>query len=192
MESIYYEQLFNLFGKLGALTPSLCEDIINYSSIVNIKKKKKLLSEGEKSENIFFILKGSLRIYYLDKKGEETNTWFLSENELAISVYSFFTSQPSFECIETLEDCTLITLSKNKLDELYNKHLEFNIIGRRFTELYYVRNEAQTNSLRMLTAKERYLALCSGQPHIIQRIPLGHIASYLGISPETLSRIRKQ
>lgn len=187
-----YEQLFQVFSQMGALSDQLKQAIIESSKIVQYDKKEKLLSEGEKSDHIYFLIKGAVRVFYLNQEGAETNTWFLFENELVISVYSFFTSQPSFEYIETLEDCIFITLRKEKLDWLYQNFVEFNIIGRRLTELYYVRNEAQANSLRMLSAKERYQQLLNTQPQLLQRVSLGHIASYLGISAETLSRIRKQ
>lgn len=187
-----YEQLFKVFSQFGSLSNSLKQAIVQNSKVAKIGKKQKLLGEGEKSDCIYFIVNGAVRIFYLNKEGIETNTWFLFENELVISVYSFFTSQPSFECIETLEDCKFITLKKDKLDWLYHTFVEFNIIGRRLTELYYIRNEIQANSLRIFSAKERYQQLLNTQPQLLQRVLLGHIASYLGISAETLSRIRKQ
>ena len=187
-----YERLFAVFSQFHPLSQELKDAIVDHSKLMNVAKKQLLLSEGEKSDKIYFIVTGAVRVFYLNQEGLETNTWFLFENELVISVYSFFTSQPSFEYIETLEDCTFIALEKNKLGWLYQNFLEFNIIGRRLTELYYVRNEAQANSLRMLSAKERYQQLLNTQPQLLLRVSLGHIASYLGISAETLSRIRKQ
>lgn len=189
---VKYEQLFQVFSQMGTLSSTLKENIILNSEVVTVPKKHKLLIESEKCDTIYFIVKGAIRIFYLNKDGMETNTWFLFENELAISVYSFFASQPSLEYVETLEDCTLITLKKSKLDWLYQTFVEFNVIGRKLTEYYYIRNEAQANGLRMLSAKERYELLFKAQPQLFQRISLGHIASYLGISAETLSRIRKQ
>ena len=177
---------------MGELSVLLKEAITENSKIVSFKKNERLLSEGEKSDSIYFIISGAVRVFYLNKEGIETNTWFLFENELVISVFSFFTSQPSFEYIETLEDSVFIALKKDKLDWLYEHFVEFNIIGRRLTELYYIRNEAQANSLRMFSAKERYEQLVQAQPLILQRVSLSHISSYLGISRETLSRIRKK
>ncbi|MNR16719.1 hypothetical protein D3C85_1333380 [compost metagenome] len=74
---------------------------------------------------------------------------------------------------------------------MYLKYMDFNFIGRKLTEYYYIRNEIQANDLRMLSAKERYEQLLKRSPQLFQRVSLGHIASYLGISQETLSRIRK-
>lgn len=187
-----YDQLFCVFSKMGELSTTLKEAIIEHSRIISFDKNQKVLSEGEKSDHIYFIVSGAVRVFYLNNEGIETNTWFLFENELVISVYSFFTSQPSFEYIETLEKCVFIVLKKDKLDWLYERFVEFNVIGRRLTELYYIRNEAQANSLRMFSAKQRYEQLIQNQPQLLNRISLSHISSYLGISRETLSRIRKK
>ncbi|MCZ4225452.1 Crp/Fnr family transcriptional regulator [Pedobacter rhodius] len=187
-----YLSLFSLFNSIYPLSEELKAAIIKNSEVIEAHKKVKLLSVGERSNTIYFIVKGAARIYYLNKEGKETNTWFLFENELLISVYSFYTGNPSFEYIETLEDCKLIAVKRDKLDEMYLKYMEFNFSGRKLTEFYHMRNEMQANDLRMYSAKERYEHLIERNPQLFQRVSLGHIASYLGISRETLSRIRKQ
>ncbi|RZK14814.1 MAG: Crp/Fnr family transcriptional regulator [Pedobacter sp.] len=187
-----YENLFSLFNNLYPIKEEIKTAIIANSELIKVGKKVKLLSVGERSNTIYFIVSGAARIFYLNKEGKETNTWFLFENELLISVYSFYTGKPSFEYIETLEDCRLIAVKRDKLDELYLQYMEFNFSGRKLTEFYHMRNEIQANELRMLSAKERYQNLLDRNPQLFQRVSLGHIASYLGISQETLSRIRKQ
>lgn len=187
-----YEKLFNLFNAIYPLSDELKSEIIKSSEIINVKKKTILLNAGERGNTIYFIVKGAARIYYLDKKGKETNTWFLFENELLISVYGFYTGNPSFEYLETVEDCKLIAVKREKLDEIYLNFMEFNFSGRKLTEFYHMRNEIQANDLRMYSAKERYENLIQRNSKLLQRISLGHIASYLGISQETLSRIRKK
>lgn len=186
-----YQNLFNLFDNIYTLKDEIRKSIIASSEVINVGKKVKLLSFGERSDTIYFINKGAARVYYLDRDGKETNTWFLFENELLISVYSFYTGKPSFEYLETLEDCNLIAVKREKLEEIYLKYMEFNFSGRKLTEFYHMRNEIQANELRMLNAKERYQKLMERNPQLFQRVSLGHIASYLGISQETLSRIRK-
>jgi len=186
-----YQSLFAVFNAIHPLSDELKSAIVNHSHVVNIKRKTTLLNAGESSNTIYFIVSGGARVYYLDKDGKQTNTWFLFEHELLISVYGFFTGQPSFEYIETLEDSVLIAVKREKLDEMYLQFMEFNFIGRKLTEYYYIRNEIQANELRMLSAKERYETLLKRSPQLFQRVSLGHIASYLGISQETLSRIRK-
>lgn len=185
-----YHRLFALFETIYPIGDKLKDDIIKNSGVLEVAKKTRLLSSGDKSNAIYFIISGTARIYYLDKEGKESNTWFLFENELLISVYSFYTGNPSFEYIETLDDCKLISLKRERLDYLYNKYMEFNFLGRKLTEYYYMRNELQANELRMLSAKERYERLLERSPALFQRVSLSHIASYLGISRETLSRIR--
>ena len=187
-----YRNLLNLFDNIYPLKEEIKLAIITNSEVIKVAKKTKLLNVGERSNTIYFIVNGAARIFYLDKEGKETNTWFLFENELLISVYSFYTGNPSFEYIETLEDCKLIAVKREKLDELYLNFMEFNFSGRKLTEFYHMRNEIQANELRMLSAKERYQNLLERNPQLFQRVSLGHIASYLGISQETLSRIRKQ
>jgi len=187
-----YEQLFKVFNSIYPLSDEIRAAIISNSYILNIKKRGKLLSAGERSNTIYFIVKGAIRIYYLDRKGKETNTWFLLDNELVISIFSFYTGQPSFEYIETLEDCILISLKREDLEALYLEHMEFNFLGRKLTESYHMHNEIRANELRMLNARERHENLLDRNPQLFQRVSLGHIASYLGISQETLSRIRQQ
>lgn len=187
----YYASLFQLFNSIRLISEEFKAAIISNSEIIPVKKKTILLQAGNRSNKIYFIAKGMARVYYLDKEGKETTTWILVENELLISVFSFFTGQPSFEYIETLEDCILIELQREKVDQLYERFMEFNFIGRKLTEHYYIRNEIQANNLRILNAKQRYEQLITHHPNLINRVPLGYIASYLGISQETLSRIRK-
>ncbi|RZL49582.1 MAG: Crp/Fnr family transcriptional regulator [Pedobacter sp.] len=187
-----HQSLLNVFNSIYQLNDEIQEAIANESEIVHVKKKTRLLNAGEISNTIYFINKGAARVYYLNKDGTEITSWFLFENELLISVYSFFTGLPGFEYLETLEDCTFVALKREKLNKLYEKYLEMNFIGRKLTEYYYIRNEKQANELRMLTAKQRYQELLITNPKLLNRVSLGHIASYLGISQETLSRIRKQ
>jgi CRP-like cAMP-binding protein len=109
---------------------------------------------------------------------------------LATSLYSFETQTPNFENIEILEDSTLYAISYESLQYLYHHYPEFNLLGRRLVEKYYVELMERTLSFQFQSARERYLQLLTNRPQILQRASLGHIASYLGISQETLSRIR--
>ncbi len=184
--------MFAIFDTIYPISDSLKDAIIKHTKIINVKKKTTLLSAGDKCDTIYFILSGASRVYYLNDEGIETTNWFLFENEFAISVYSFFTGLPGFEYIQTIEDCRLIALNGGTLDWIYENFIEFNFIGRKLTESYYIRNEDQASSLRNLNATERYQKLLKSSPQLINRVPLGYIASYLGISQETLSRIRKK
>ena len=183
--------ILTILNSIYPLSPELSDEIARRSQVLHVKKKTVLLEAGQTSKTIYFILKGAVRVYYLDKGGVEHTAWLLMENEFAISVYSFFGGTASFEYMETTEDCELIALHKDQLDYLYHHYLEFNFIGRKLTEAYYIRNEEQANNLRTMGAKERYQELVRRNPAVLQRFPLGYIASYLGVAQETLSRIRK-
>lgn len=187
-----HQNLLNICNAIYPLSDDLQEAIVSLTEVKIVKRKTRLLNAGEISNAIYFVVKGAARVYYLEKDGTETTSWFLLENDFLISVYSFFTGQPSFEYVDTLEDCSFIVLKRDALNKLYEQFLEFNIIGRKLTEHYYIRNEIQANQLRTLSAKQRYLELMKNNPKLINRVSLGYIASYLGISQETLSRLRKQ
>lgn len=187
-----YQNLFRLFNAIHPLREETMEAIIQQSKVIEVKKKTALLTAGSNCNYIYFIVEGASRVFHVDRNGVETTTWFIFENELLISVYAFFTGKPSLENMETLEDCRMIALRRDQLHKLYSEHMEFNFVGRILTESYYVRNEEQANNLRMLTANERYANLLSKSPQLLNRVSLGNIASYLGISKETLSRVRKK
>ncbi len=116
----------------------------------------------------------------------------MREGDFLISIVSFYTRQPAHEYMELLEESTLLSITYTQLQQLYRDFPEFNIVGRLLTEKYYVMSELRTQNLRMQTALERYQQLLTDFPDIFGRVPLKYIASHLGISPETLSRLRGQ
>ena len=103
---------------------------------------------------------------------------------------SFFTQQPSEECLELLEPAVVHSISYDQLQELYRDFPEFNFIGRRLIEHYYVLSEQRAQHLRSRTAQERYELLLRDFPTAFQRVALTHITSHLGVAAETLSRLR--
>ena len=114
----------------------------------------------------------------------------MQENNLIISVYSFFLQRSSHETIELLEDTTVISIHYDDLQALYRNCPEFNFVGRILAERYYVLSEERIISLRRQTSQERFLSLLQTHPRILNRARLKQIASYLGMAPETLSRLR--
>jgi len=189
-ENLAKETVINFFEEIHFIRPELRAAIKLHSHLLHIKKKSILLDFDEVQKSIYFIIKGAVRSYYLDSSGKDTTSWLLFEGDLAISVYSFFSQKPSVETLETLEDSTILVLSYEKLILLYNTFLEFNFIGRVLVESYYIKSEEKANELRVFSAKDRYLHLIEKQPSILNRVPLGFISSYLGITQSTLSRIR--
>ena len=148
-----------------------------------------LLNQGAVCRHIYFLESGLVRGFY-HLKGKEVTSWFAFANEVVTSMYSFVRQCPSLENVAVLEETTLYSLSYNNLQWLYQHYPEFNFIGRLIAEKYYTELEERTLSLQHQTATERYQHLLTHQPNLLQRVSLGQIASYLGISQETLSRVR--
>ena len=123
---------------------------------------------------------------------DKITSWFAQENEFATCFYSFITNTTSFEIIEALEDCSMIKISYSDLQNLYIKFPETERVGRIITENYYIKLEERIINIQFKTAKERYQKLVESKSSLLQRASLGHIASYLGISQEALSRIRAE
>lgn len=140
---------------------------------------------------MYFLEKGALRGYYtLD--GKEITHWFGFENDFVTSFHSFITQAPAVENIHLIEGSVLWAISKNTLEKLFNQHHDIERLVRIAYEKYYIRLEERFVNAHFKTAAERYEDLVKGTPHILGRVPLGYIASYLGISQETLSRIRSR
>lgn len=157
--------------------------------IESFPKKHFLLKEGQVCNHIYFIAKGLVRSYHLKGDKEVTN-WFMKESDLIISVSSFYKRVPSKEYVHLLEDCTLLSIHYDELQQLYKDFVEFNIVGRVLTEKYYILSEERLAAIRLQKAEDRLHFISETYPDILQRASLGHIASYLGITLETISRIR--
>lgn len=155
----------------------------------DLARKHWLLQPGQVSDRLYFIEKGVVRGYYL-KEGREVTAWFMREGDIVVSIVSFYTRQPASEYVELLEDAVVLSIGFDQLQQLYRDFPEFNVVGRLLTEKYYVLSERRSQNLRMQTAPERYAQLLAEFPDILGRVPLKYIASHLGISPETLSRLR--
>lgn len=173
------------------ISKALEDEINSIAKEINVPKNTILVNHKERCRNLFFIKKGLVRGYYYDG-GKEITNWFAQQEEFATSFYSFITNEPSSESIEALEDCELIQISHTDLQDLYKKFPETERIGRIITENYYIKLEERFLNIQFRTAKERYQNLLSKNPGLLQRASLGQIATYLGITQETLSRIRAE
>ncbi|MBS1505326.1 MAG: Crp/Fnr family transcriptional regulator [Bacteroidetes bacterium] len=175
--------------KIRPLPEALLKRISDATCQVTLPKKTMLLKQGAICDRIYFIENGLARSFYVHGN-EEITTWIMKENDMVISLRSFFTQTPSLESIELLENSRLEYLNYSDLQEIYNEYYESNIIGRLLTEYYYALSEERTYSLRVQNSKERYESLLKAQPNLVKRVPLKYIASYLSMAPETLSRLR--
>lgn len=158
----------------------------------SIKKKKDLLTPGNICEHIYFITSGSFRSYFVDDKGIEHIYQIRLENSWISDLESFFSQRPSKYYIEALENSEMLCLSFERLEKLYE---EVPILERYFRILFqkaYINALERLNATMWESAVDRYHDLLKEHKDIFQRVPLVYIASYLGITPESLSRIRKK
>jgi CRP-like cAMP-binding protein len=158
--------------------------------IKDVAKGELLAHAGGRCDYMYFVLKGILRGYINDNKREVT-TWITAENELVTSIRSFLMQIPTRENIAAIEDSRVIYLHYDDLQYMYDNFTDFNIMGRKIAEIYYMHAEDRAFICRLSKAADRYNYFMINNGHVINRVPLTYVASYLGIRLDSLSRIRK-
>jgi len=158
---------------------------------IALSKNEFLLKEQKTCRHLYFLQQGALRGFY-NVDGKEITHWFGFENDFVTSFHSFTTERPSIENIQLIEGCILWAISKDTLTGLFNQYHEIERLVRIAYEKYYMRLEERYVNAQFKTAAERYEDLLKNTPHIIERVPLSYVSSYLGISQETLSRVRSR
>ena len=181
--------VIDYFNSITPLPPELVDDIIKYAVIKEYKKNEFILKAGKVSNYTSWIIKGLTRSYYI-KDIEDITTKFLWDGAPITSVYSYYSRKPGNENIVALEDTTLASLHYDHMQYLYKTYPAFNVIGRVITEQYLYMLEIEVYNLRKQKAEDRYQFIVKHFPHLLQRVPLKYLATYLGINLETLSRIR--
>ena len=157
-----------------------------------LRKRQFLLQEGEVCRSIAFVVKGCLRCYSVDDKGEEHIIQFAIEDWWISDPYSMLTGEPTEYNIDALEASELLLLEKHSEEKLLKEIPRFERLFRLLLENRFVANQRRINAALSISAEERYLGFLKAYPAIAQRVPQSQIASYLGITPQSLSRIRKE
>lgn len=160
--------------------------------VMEVKKNTFLLRQNEYCKNTFFVESGLLRQYALDSKGKEHTISFAPENWLVTDRESVYFDQPSAYNIQALEDSKVIMLGENFLESLSQKIPSFTEFNNKLLHNHIRHLQNRIKHLLSSSAEERYLAFVSMYPDILLRVPQTMIASYLGITPESLSRVRKE
>lgn len=183
-------ELFDTLNALQPLSTALTDHLFSVLKEKRFSKKEFLLREGQISSNVYFVMDGAIRAYYINTKGEEITNWFMKEGDVIFSVESFLERIPSYEYIVALEDCTAYYISYDQLQSVYKEFPEFNYHGRVLTEKYYMRSLQREFLIKKKTALERYQLLLENEPHLLAMASLQDIATYLGMTPEVLSKAR--
>lgn len=172
------------------LSPDSRSEFEKLLTINTFDKNTIIVREGQYSDKLFYIITGCLRAYYL-KEDKKITDWFGFENDFICSINSYFLEIPSPHYIETIEPATLMVISRSDINKLCAKHHDFERLAKVAVTKTMLQLQQRIVSMQFETAQQKYENLTALRPDISQRVPLGHIASYLGMTIETLSRIRK-
>lgn len=152
-------------------------------------KGEVLLAEGQTCTNIYWIVKGLVRQYYFKNKKEVTE-YMAAENTIVMSIESLFREQPSLQIIQALEPTLVYVLPKAGLEAVAMRSVNIQILYRKILEESLIISQQRADMLRFESAQDRYQKLVKSSPQLVLRAPLVYIASYLQMTPETLSRVR--
>lgn len=180
--------LFGFISKYVSLTEDEKNAMVSLDIFRSFKKGTTLLKEGEKSKESYFILKGCVRTYYV-VDGEEKTTAFYTEMEI-LTPHCLISKTPSEYYISCVED-TILTVSNPDLDtEMFNKFPKFETLCRIISEELLAKQQIDFDEFKTSSPEQRYLNLLQIRPDLVQRVPQHQLASYLGIKPQSLSRLR--
>ena len=175
--------------KLNDAEKEICRSLF---SPKKLRKRQYILQQEDICKNLVFVEKGMLRSYNVDEKGNEHILQFAPEGWWISDIYSFLTAEPSVYNIDALEDSELLLISNSALEQLYEQVPKFERYFRILTQANMIAMQRRLTSTLSSTTEEKYLRLLSAYPDLISRVPQHMIASYLGLTPETLSRVRKR
>ena len=187
-----YELILSSVAKYIQLTP---EEVKFFTSLLRpqkIRKRQYLLQAGDISMFENFVNKGCLRAYTVDEQGQEHIAMFGIEGWWISDMYSFLTNTPATQNIDALEDSEVLSIEKSDLEKLYDHVPKFNRFFLKLLQNAFVAHQRRILAANSQTAEEQYLDFITRYPSLEQRVPQHQIASYLGMSPETISRIRRQ
>ena len=179
-----------LHEKYG-LSASESEQLLAQMERLTYRKGEHIVREGERNSSLYLVAQGIWRGHYL-RDGVDISLWFASEGDTLFSSWSYVADRPSLTSIEAMSDSTVFRISKQKMETFFASSIAFANIGRIIFERQFLDMENWMINGGAAQAKQRYLALLQQNPELLQHVPLKHIASYLMITPQSLSRIRAE
>lgn len=185
------QKLLSYFTRILPLSQEEIDGIVETLTIRRYAKGDLLLKEGQVSTEAYFVLEGCVRQYYL-VDGEERTINFFTEEQWVISMHSMANLQASKHFLECCEDSFLVVGNREKEEALYRRFPNLATVSRRVMEKVFAEQQELMGSYFTDTPEQRYLKLMETRPDLLQRLPQYLIASYIGVKPESLSRIRKR
>lgn len=187
-----YEQFFKHFTAKVSLSDTEVEYVKGLLKPKKLRRKQYLLQEGDVCREIGFVEKGMLRAYSVDEGGTERIIQFALEGWLIADLYSFLTGEAATYNIDAIEDSELLLISRPAHEELLRNLPQYETYTRLSITNAYIAMQRRITSIISTTPEDRYADFMSKYPQIAQRVPQHMIASYIGLTPETLSRVRKR
>jgi CRP-like cAMP-binding protein len=173
------------------LSEGIVKFLKEHSNFVFFNKGELLLEAGQVCEHIYFIRKGVVRGFIKEGKKDIT-TWITAEGEMVSSILTFERKGSTIENMQAIEDSEMLALTLVDLEKLYEQFPEFNIVSRKLLQQYYSDAEGRAFIARLTNAENKYKQFLTRYSYLANRVPLTYIASFLGITLETLSRVRRK
>jgi len=187
-----HELYFQNFNKKVPLSEEEQNVIQKHLAVKKVRRKQYLLQEGDVCKTIAFVEKGTLRSYTVDESGNEHIMQFALEGWFISDLYSFLTGEPAIYNIDAIEDAEVVLISKSAHEKLLKTCTSYEAFIRELITGAYIALQKRINSIISFTLEERYEAFKAQYPQVAQRVPQHMIASYMGLTPETLSRVRRR
>lgn len=185
-----YEPLKHYIRRTVAISETDLEYCCRFFQEEHAVRGSNLLSQGQHSQRTYFVLKGCLRLFYLNSDGQESTRYLAFENQMATALVSFISGKPTQETLQALEDSHLLYIHHDDFQKLRDEIPAWDAFYCRYVEKAYVNTVSHLFTFTHLDAMERYQLLLKKNPEIVRRLPNKIVASYLHISQETLSRLK--
>ena len=186
------EELKNYLNQISDLREETFNVLQNCFDPIELKKQEFFIREGRYAKQIGFLKKGIVRAFFVNNEGKEYNKQFFVGPSIIGAYTSLLTNQPNKIAQQALTDCQILVADFKTIESLYEKYHDLERLGRKIAEYYFLEKEQKELEMGLLDADKRYLLMRERFPRIENIIPQYYIASYLGISPTQLSRIRKK
>jgi CRP-like cAMP-binding protein len=186
------DSLIELFQQLAPVPDADLPAIRARFAALRVPARAYLMQAGEVAQQCYFVVKGCVRVSIQNREGEDISCYFAAEGMFVSNYESFLTGEPSLYGLQALEPCELLAIDRLGLEELYNNTAYGERIGRRMAELLFVDTMRRLTSFYTQTPEERYLAFLAATPQLLNRLPQHYIASYIGVRPQSLSRIKRR